>query len=78
MFTLTKGQHIKLNHDVEIWNEDDSLAARIEAGTLLEVQDICSTPEDGSEYWNVDIKVISSVYDGYTTNLDLEADDLGI
>lgn len=76
MFKLTEGQTVKLNLDVEIWNEDDSLAARIEAGTALEITDICLEPAFTGDSYNVDVKVISSIYGGYTTNLDISAEDL--
>ena len=76
MFTLTKGQTVKLNLDVEIWNEDDSLAARIDAGTTLEITEICLEPAYTGDSYNVDVKVISNIYNGYTTNLDIAADDI--
>lgn len=76
MFKLTEGQTVKLNHEVEIWNEDDSLAARIEAGTTLEILDICLEPTYSGDYYNVDVKVISPVYDGRTTNLDISEEDI--
>lgn len=78
MFTLTKGQQIKINLDVEIWNDDDSLAARIDAGTTLEITEICHvpSPEYSGNYYNVDVKVISNIYDGYTTNLDISPEDI--
>jgi len=76
MFKLTENQTVKLNHDVEIWNDDDSLAARIDAGTTLEITDICLEPVYTGDSYNVDIKVISPVYGGYTANLDISADDI--
>lgn len=76
MFKLVEGQTVKLNHDVEIWNEDDSLAARIEAGTDFLIVDICLEPAYTGDSYNVDVKAISNVYGSYTTNVDISEDDI--
>ena len=77
MSRIRINEQVRVSFDVEIWNEDDSLAARIDAGTPLLITAVYFTPEDpATTHWNVDVKVISHIYSSYTTNIDIAPEDL--
>lgn len=75
MFKLIEGQQITFRPSVEIHHSEDSMET-VNGPVKLGIVAICDTPDADNTHYNVDVVICEGPYTGYTTNLDIEEDDL--
>lgn len=77
MFTLTKGQTVTIRQSIEFYKNDEGTEMEIADGPVtLEILEICETPNEDWNHYNVDIKITQGPYEGWTTNLDIDPEDI--
>lgn len=75
MFKLTVGQIIKLNVELEFWQDDDSRVDRSDRWDSARVTAICDYVQEldnGTKYQNVDLEMIDGMAQGWAGNFDIE------
>lgn len=82
MFKLEAGQVITIRQSIEIYGtrgeSDPDYFYTIDGPVKLTIIDVCATPDENWEHYNVDIEVHpdNPFHGGDLTNMDIHEDDL--